>query len=411
MVRAAAAALNGTVPDNLPVITRPRDGAMVAGVCAGLARRWHVDPNLLRIAVVVLTVFGGLGAVAYGCGLLLMPRDGKSVAPVRRLLPFTRTWSTGAVVAITVVTAVVIVAISGFNGIGLGPLLVILAIWFFGFRGRGSHKPVAPPPEPTPFERAAENWRQRLVEQQTPGYERVPAVAPAEPRWTQPYTEPAGELVVRDDDLPAPVVAPARPQHRWRLWWLALSLVGVAVLVVTLLGYAGLPTPPLAYAAAVLAGLGATLVVSARRGRPPLLLPATVLTAATTAWLLLVPYSAAATVGDVTATYSGDTAPPSVVTRAAGDVTLDLGGLTPSADENLMINVGAGDVTVTLPAHTVTNVTYKVGLGDISIDGAQAAARDHSGSASLTGSAASPGDPILHLTIAIGAGDLRLEQP
>ncbi len=68
MVRRRAPALNGAVPDNLPVITRPRDGAMVGGVCAGLARRWRVDPNLLRIAVIVLALFGGVGLIAYACG-------------------------------------------------------------------------------------------------------------------------------------------------------------------------------------------------------------------------------------------------------------------------------------------------------------------------------------------------------
>ncbi|MBI5027727.1 MAG: PspC domain-containing protein, partial [Actinobacteria bacterium] len=70
MVGAAPVALNGDVPENLPVISRPRDGAMLGGVCAGLARRWQLDPNLLRIALVVLSVFGGLGLVAYGSGLL-----------------------------------------------------------------------------------------------------------------------------------------------------------------------------------------------------------------------------------------------------------------------------------------------------------------------------------------------------
>ena len=60
MVRIPGPALNGDVPDNnLPVITRPRTGAMVGGVCAGLARRWQVDPDPLRSAVVVLAICGG----------------------------------------------------------------------------------------------------------------------------------------------------------------------------------------------------------------------------------------------------------------------------------------------------------------------------------------------------------------
>ena len=49
----------------------------VAGVCGGLARSFGVDPLVLRIAVVVLTVFGGAGALLYGLAWLLLPADGQ----------------------------------------------------------------------------------------------------------------------------------------------------------------------------------------------------------------------------------------------------------------------------------------------------------------------------------------------
>ena len=207
---------------------------MLGGVCAGLARRWQVDPNLLRISIVVLAFFGGLGLAAYGAGLLLMPRDGQAEMPVRRYLPFTRTWSTAAVIAATVGTLAVLVGVTSSGGIGLGPVVVIFAIWFFGFRNHGTRRPVTPP-EPTPFERSADAWRQRLAEQHTPGYEAIPLAAPTEQRWTQPYTDPPSDLVVRDNEPPA-VLADRR--RRRQFWWLALILVGAGVLVVTILGAA-----------------------------------------------------------------------------------------------------------------------------------------------------------------------------
>jgi len=49
---------------------------MLTGVAAGLARYLGVDPIIIRIAFVVLTVFGGTGIPLYLAGLLLIPEDG-----------------------------------------------------------------------------------------------------------------------------------------------------------------------------------------------------------------------------------------------------------------------------------------------------------------------------------------------
>jgi phage shock protein PspC (stress-responsive transcriptional regulator) len=47
---------------------------MVAGVCGGAAAALGVDANLLRLGLVLLTVFGvGLGAVAYLAAWILVP--------------------------------------------------------------------------------------------------------------------------------------------------------------------------------------------------------------------------------------------------------------------------------------------------------------------------------------------------
>ncbi|HEY6797954.1 MAG TPA: PspC domain-containing protein [Kineosporiaceae bacterium] len=61
-------------------ITRadPGQGRLIAGVAGGLARRYRLDPVLVRIAAVALTVFGGLGILLYGLGWLFLPhRDGR----------------------------------------------------------------------------------------------------------------------------------------------------------------------------------------------------------------------------------------------------------------------------------------------------------------------------------------------
>jgi phage shock protein PspC (stress-responsive transcriptional regulator) len=56
-------------------LTRPDDGRWFAGVAVGLARRWDIDPILVRGMFIALTVFGGIGVVFYGLAWLLVPQD------------------------------------------------------------------------------------------------------------------------------------------------------------------------------------------------------------------------------------------------------------------------------------------------------------------------------------------------
>jgi phage shock protein C len=49
---------------------------MIAGVAAGIAEFFDVDVTIVRIAIAVLTVFGGAGIALYIAGWLLMPNEG-----------------------------------------------------------------------------------------------------------------------------------------------------------------------------------------------------------------------------------------------------------------------------------------------------------------------------------------------
>jgi phage shock protein PspC (stress-responsive transcriptional regulator) len=63
-----------------PALRRPFEDRMLAGVAAGLARYFGVDPTIVRIAFVVLTVVGGAGIPLYLVGLLLIPDEGSDVS-------------------------------------------------------------------------------------------------------------------------------------------------------------------------------------------------------------------------------------------------------------------------------------------------------------------------------------------
>jgi phage shock protein PspC (stress-responsive transcriptional regulator) len=62
---------------------RLRDGRVVAGVCAGLAAYFGIDPTLVRLAFALLTIFGGTGILLYLCAWIVIPEeggDGNSIA-------------------------------------------------------------------------------------------------------------------------------------------------------------------------------------------------------------------------------------------------------------------------------------------------------------------------------------------
>ncbi len=56
-------------------LVRPRHGRMVAGVCAGVARRFGVSTTLVRVAFVVSVVLPGPQILLYAALWILMPSE------------------------------------------------------------------------------------------------------------------------------------------------------------------------------------------------------------------------------------------------------------------------------------------------------------------------------------------------
>jgi phage shock protein C len=60
------------------VLIRPRDGRMLAGVCAGVADYFGLDVTLVRVIWAVLAVItGGAGILAYLVAWILIPNEGQ----------------------------------------------------------------------------------------------------------------------------------------------------------------------------------------------------------------------------------------------------------------------------------------------------------------------------------------------
>jgi phage shock protein PspC (stress-responsive transcriptional regulator) len=69
-------------------LTRSRDGRMVAGVCAGLAKYTNTDPTIIRLVAIVVTIFlAGIGGVVlYALAVLIIPEEGSERTIAQDLL-------------------------------------------------------------------------------------------------------------------------------------------------------------------------------------------------------------------------------------------------------------------------------------------------------------------------------------
>jgi phage shock protein C len=73
---AAGAATGTTTKPKFGFFRRSRTDRMVAGVCGGLGKALDVDAALIRVGLVLLTVFGvGAGALAYLVAWILVPEE------------------------------------------------------------------------------------------------------------------------------------------------------------------------------------------------------------------------------------------------------------------------------------------------------------------------------------------------
>jgi phage shock protein C len=60
------------------MLMRPRDGRMLAGVCAGVANYFSLDVTLVRVIwAVVSLITGGAGVLAYLVAWIIIPDEGQ----------------------------------------------------------------------------------------------------------------------------------------------------------------------------------------------------------------------------------------------------------------------------------------------------------------------------------------------
>src|SRR5690242_7282794 len=73
-----------TIPEAYPRLVRPQRGRLVAGVAQGAAAQLKLDPVVLRLAFVLLTILDGLGLLAYAALWMFTPQEQSEGEPPSR---------------------------------------------------------------------------------------------------------------------------------------------------------------------------------------------------------------------------------------------------------------------------------------------------------------------------------------
>ena len=64
----------------MQTLYRPRDNRVIAGVCSGIARRFGIDPTVIRILFVASLLLPGPQILIYLAAWVLMPEETSTLA-------------------------------------------------------------------------------------------------------------------------------------------------------------------------------------------------------------------------------------------------------------------------------------------------------------------------------------------
>jgi len=80
---------HGATTMNTKRLTRSRQDRMIAGVCGGIGRYLSIDPTLIRLAMLLLAIWGGGGILVYIIAWIVIPEEPLAeTAPSAPLAPF-----------------------------------------------------------------------------------------------------------------------------------------------------------------------------------------------------------------------------------------------------------------------------------------------------------------------------------
>ncbi|WP_018330987.1 PspC domain-containing protein [Actinomycetospora chiangmaiensis] len=373
---------------------RRHEDTKIAGVAGAIARRYDLDPTLVRVAFVVWAIVGG-GLLMYLVGWLVLPAD--PADPPRHDRGVRR--DRGA--PVLVIVATIVVGIATFGSITGGRVVTLVALVLAAVTLYLLH-----------------SSRADLGVPGTPG---VPPVAAAVADLGEPVAWDALGADPKAWAFPGPAPRPERPVRERRprsaltpvVLALALLAAGLAAvgLLLGLPGMTGVWIPAAALAVVGIGLVGAGLSGRPRRGLVFVAIPLVVAT-------VFGAYAATRPIdtgdgfvgdqrgmGDVIATPLSTAQVLPGYRTGFGDVTLDLSHLAPGGPVRTTVEAGAGDVTVTVPATADVTVTCSDGVGTVDCLG-----RTGDTVRVVDPGPDGPGGQVVDLTVRTGAGDVAVRR-
>ena len=421
-------------------VVRPDRGRWAAGVCAGLAYRWGLDPLLVRGLFVVISVVGGFGLALYGALWLFLPHQDGRIHAQQVLRGVVTAGFVGSVIAILCDLPLQRGSL-GWNagGLGFAPFggltllaLIGVGIWWFVTRGPGRSGPggsggVSGPGAPGTPSSGSPHGAPPSGYGTPPSYGTPGSTGYGTPGSTgygtptsggQSYG-PAGYSPQQPWSPPLAAARPPRPvdphapSHALTRSTLGVALIAAtSVLLLDRIG-SGLPGPAGLIATAVALGVIALgIVLAGSRGRRSGgLAPIAIV-------LTLIAVGGAAAHDSIDRGYARQTWTPVDATTAqngyrlsAGRAVLDLtrpglvSGATTTSPITVPVDVGAGEVVVIVPSSAATDVTANVGLGDVTD---RVGSQGDRGGAGVTVDVTHGGTPVLVVQVRVGLGHIEI---
>lgn len=388
---------------------RPRSGRVVAGVAAGIGRRYGIDPVIVRVALVVGAIYGGAGLICYLLGWLLLAQDGDQVSPAEAL--FGRGHSSTSK-PLTVVLCIAL--IPSFNFVFGGTfstvagLLLLGAALFLLHKYRGDRGQITPATTSTDPEAGPMTDSTPTAHFGTPANPNGPqdAVPDQPPAWDPLGAAPfAWDLPEPTPTAPPPPVPPRQHRPRVGLATLGVLFLTGAVLAVFGTGVAWLTPGHITGILAAIAGVGLVAGAFVHSGRG--LIPLAAILAAAAFALTTTHFDGWHGVGN-------DSLRPVTVAsvqpeyqHSIGNMDLDLRGLPDTGTVTTKVSLGAGRLTVLVPPDAQVNATCSTRAGNVDCLGQHANGADNP-TVTATQAASNNDQLTINLTAENGAGQVEV---
>jgi len=349
------------------------DGKVLAGVSAGIARWLGIDPILVRVAFVVLTIIGGSGLLLYLAGWLFIPQDGRPDSTGERFFRNNNALAITAAVVIAVVLVGPMLAWGMWDGgIGFGGIvLLLLAIaGVFALTRRDSSPPGVVgtvSPEATAAVSASTTSDTAPTTVMTDPTAPLHTTTPLPP---MPPASPPPEA--QQPDPPQPPPPPREKSVLGRLTLGLALLVTGALVALDMADVIAVDAVTVVASALTVVSLG--LVVGTFLGRSRGLIALGIVMA-----LALIPLSAIPDgidwntgkgIGDKTYLVQSADDLNAEYALGAGELTLDLRNAELDGVHDVDVSLGAGELIVVLPnADDPVTVEATVGVGELELPG------------------------------------------